>query len=206
MSVILFDIDKTIFNTPSLFDDKVRPLLAEKYDLSLEESYRLIGDYKASLSRNSDFDPNELIQFISQHIPGSTTKEIETLFYTPESFRQSVFPETKKVLSSLQGKYTLGIFSEAVESWQERKLDLAELTPFFDQELIFIFRRKETIEAMSKLPAGAWVIDDKPEAIEALLEFKKLKPIWINRKQEHMPIAEVVPTIRSLTEVIDIVS
>jgi FMN phosphatase YigB (HAD superfamily) len=205
MAVILFDIDKTIFDTPKLFSEYYRPQLAELMDKTDQEVYQLIGQYQASLPKYTDFDPQQLAQFLAEKT-GASLSDILQILLKPESFRQSIFPETVTTLSALQSRHTLGVFSEAKLNWQRQKLEFAQLTPFFDPKMVFIFHRKEEPEALAQLPAGAWIVDDNLSVIETLTSQKSLKPIWLNRQQHDSPLSNVVPTISSLTEVPELVA
>jgi phosphoglycolate phosphatase-like HAD superfamily hydrolase len=177
--IILFDVDKTLIDTPKLFAEKVVTTLLNILDLYKEE-YQFRNDaYQQTLHKYTDFEPIGYLQYISQQ--QDVTALANATVYNPEFHKQSVFPDALPTLTKLQTTYQLGIFSEANLSWQQKKLELSEIKQFIEPDLTFIWRRKTDPEQLKSLPTGVTIIDDNEEVIGELTQVSTITPIWLNR-------------------------
>lgn len=200
--IILFDVDKTLIDTSKLFRHLILTELAAKTGLSADELNTKENEYIGSLPKYTDFDPINFLRFVTgeQDIDDLASKTV----FNPLFHQQSVFADAKPLLSSLQTRYRLGIFSEAVQYWQERKLALAGLTPFFEPDITFIWRRKTDPAQLALLPTPVVIIDDNPDVIVELENVNGVTPIWINRINS--PAITNATTITTLTELPTVLS
>lgn len=182
--VILFDFDGTLLNTSALFEklvNEVLPQVTKKTSLEIKD---LSDDYLASLVSRVDFHPDDYLSFISTHTQ-SNLQEINEAFYQPEFYIKAVFPEVREVISSLSASYPIGLFTQGIPSWQEKKLTLANLTDLFEPNFLYITKRKTTKQYLSKLPKPCIVIDDNIDIINALKLEPDVAPIFLDRNKEH---------------------
>lgn len=202
-AVVLFDIDKTLFDTPSFFWKKVIPILKKKLDLSSDDFSQLDKKYRASLEKYTDIDPINYVKALAQE-KYSPELLAETIF-NQELIEESVFDDVAHTLQTLAKNFKLGIFSEAVEYFQQKKLDETNLVTFFDPNLLFIWRRKTDPNYLAKLPKNAVVVDDNRGVIQELISYQSLQPIWLNRT--HQPSSNIsCPIIHSLSELPEILT
>lgn len=200
--IILFDVDKTLINTTELFREKIIKVLLNEVDISLEEYQSLEEGYQQTLDKYTDFDPHGLLRFISKK--DNVAELHDKIFGNKQFYIDAVFEDVLPTITNLKEKYRIGIFSEAVVEWQKFKLEMADLTKYFDPEITFISRRKTDESFLETLPKNAIIIDDNPGVIQDLLDFKAFKPIWLNRleKTDHVDTT----TITSLNELPLVVS
>lgn len=199
--IILFDVDKTLIDTSRLFKNLILTELAHKTNQSVEELMSKEQDYTASLPKYTDFDPNNFLRFVTGDADVETLAN-ETV-YNQAFHQQAVFADAKPTLSALLPNYQLGVFSEAVEYWQEQKLALAGLTPFFSPSLVFIWRRKTDPTQLAVLPKPVIIIDDNPEVIGELTKVDGITPIWINRINSSASVnATTITTLSELPSVL----
>lgn len=198
MERILFDIDRTIFDTKTSGENATRSigLVTGK---NPDEIEKINKEYKRGLSSTSDFDSSFFLREVANQTGTGLQKLTETLF-NQKNF--VLYPEALAVLKKLfSDDYSLGTFSEGVPEWQMKKLTLTGALDYLDPSLIFIERRKLAPEAIAKIPDGVTVIDDKIEVIATLKQQRPdLELVWINRKDEEK--MDGVRTIKSLTELL----
>lgn len=196
--IILFDVDRTIYNTKSS-GEKFSQCLAEISQKTVEEIKKIQIDYTSGLESSTDYDPDKFLKEVERE----TKVDLETLnqaFYSSKNF--VLYPETKEKLNkSLNEGYSLGIFSEGVPEWQMKKLILTGIIDYFDNNFIFIGRRKLSDDFIKKLPDGATIIDDKKEVVEKLGALGRFRVIWINRiNDETIPGVKTVKSLSEITE------
>ena len=176
---ILFDIDKTLFNTPRFTEDlltRVDEFLKSKGILKISGE-ELFNRYIYGLDQVSHFRIEELIRFsLKQLAQFNLSKEElnrlrELILYHLE--KDYLYPDVLPTLKKLAGQgYALGIFSQSHDrTFQEGKI--RPIYRYFEPELIFISQAKAEPEFLTKLPLKATIIDDKPEVVTALSEFAK---------------------------------
>lgn len=195
--IILFDIDKTLFDGHLMFEKFLVPSLIKELGFDEKNIIQVQEEYKKTLEKHTDFNPEEFIYFLAKS-KGIDSQPIFDIFYTPEFFSKSIFPEVKPILDELGENYILGIFSEGLKSWQSKKLDNMGIKNYFEQNLVFIERRKTASAVLRTLPEKAIIVDDNVDVIADLLNFGRVRPIWINRVSK--PIIEGVREIKNLTE------
>jgi len=198
---ILFDIDKTLVN-PRIFLDNFSRSLESCKIIGKDEFSQVFDSYKKELESSTDYDSDEFIRRISE-LSGKNSKEIQEISNDEKLWEDVVYKECREALEKLKGLgYSLGIYSEGFTSYQLAKLRLTGLDEFFEQELLFINRRKLDDDFIENLPDGATIVDDKKEVIERLNEEGRFNLVWINRVDG--PEIEEIDTLDSLARLPDI--
>jgi FMN phosphatase YigB (HAD superfamily) len=195
-NIILFDVDKTLINTTQLFKEKIVKILLNEVGISSEEYQSLEKEYQQTLDKYTDFDPFGLLKFITKQDDVSDLHQ--TIFGNKQFYLDAVFEDVRPTIEELKKEYRVGVFSEAVPEWQKFKLEMADLTNYFEPELTFIGRRKTEQSFLEKIPAKAIIIDDNPSVIAELIAFNQFQPIWLNRLEKENQVNTI--TITSLYE------
>ncbi|HYD34698.1 MAG TPA: HAD hydrolase-like protein [Vitreimonas sp.] len=182
-AVILFDIDRTLFDTPYWAGELVNPAIAELLNVKVEELLVVKNQYTDQLVKNTDFNPVDYLTHLSK-VYARSIEELAQVFYQPAYFQQAVYADVLPTLLVLRSQYQLGIFSEGDLDFQQTKLELSGLKSFFEPELHFIERRKEVPQVLQRLQPGWVIVEDKPEVITTLETQTQTLPIWINREAE----------------------
>lgn len=198
-SLLLFDIDGTVFNTEK-FGSFVRTEFLKILTISKEELSRAIADYFAALETTTDFSPRDITIHIGQRYSMDPILLDKVFWENDKIYKDSLYPEVVSVLKKLSEIHTLGIFSQGNEEFQTRKLRAAGIMDIFNKGYIFIYARKLLDEAISNLPRNAAVIDNKHDVVVELS--KSRDTIWINRKSDESD--PHIKTIHALTEILDI--
>lgn len=195
--LVFFDIDGTLFD-PQKFGQQIRAEFIKILNISEEELIRANADYYAKLEESTDFDPRDLVSFISSRF-NHPREKLDSVFWENDTiYRESFFPETEDVVSKLSKNHTLGIFSQGNEELQIRKLTAGGLIKFFHEENIILRPRKLLDESIALLPRDATVIDNKHDVVTILASFVNV--IWVNRRTEDSDLN--IQTIHSLRELI----
>lgn len=194
-NTILFDIDRTIFDTKK-FKEHTIAHYEKLLDPKKANISGLIKEYDATLPSRDYYHPNDLASYIAKRL-GHDEKGLQEKFWdATHIFENSLFEDTIHVLENLSKTHRLGIFSQGIEDYQLAKLLHGKIHHHFEKEIIFISRNKAHPDFLSKIPKGVMIVDDKPEMIEKISI--NHKPIWINREsKERHPIH---PTIHNLNE------
>jgi phosphoglycolate phosphatase-like HAD superfamily hydrolase len=196
--IILLDIDRTIFDTETL-GKNVDKNIAAVTKKTIDEIGVIDDDYKNELESKTDFDSDDFLTKVADETGVNFEILNQTMFKT-ENF--VLYPETLEVLEKLFAEgIKLGIYSEGVLEWQKKKITLTGIFNYFDQELIFIERRKLEEESIDKIPHGAMIVDDNKQVMKTLKQQRPdLELVWINRKDDEE--MDGVRTIRSLKELL----
>jgi len=195
--VILFDVDRTLIDTTK-FKEKIKLKISQLVNISLEDFLKIEQGYVKRGEGFTDFIPQEYIKFLSSQFDFDESK-ISKAFFDDDNFKDILYDDVLDCLKSLSERYTLGIFSESFKDFQMLKLHKTGLLPYFNQDLVFIFKRKLTEEAFSFLPEGCFIVDDNLPVINALEQVGKYKPIWMDRKGSGENTNQI--TIRDLNEI-----
>ena len=194
--IILFDIDGTLTDTKSMAEIFYKKL-SEIIGVSTNEIIKMKDDYKLELESYTDYHPKDLLEFINK----KTNKEIkfsQSPFEDDLIYKNYIYPEVFDVLKKISEQNILGIFSEGFNDYQSKKI--SGIIDFFDNDLIYIERRKLNDDVIKKLPNGVCIIDDKKEVVEKLNEMGRFNLIWLNRNTDEK--MEGIRTIRKLDELI----
>lgn len=199
-TILLFDIDYTIFNTDR-FKKKINEYIYhyfhleknsfELFDKQYQENIRdVIGinikDYSEQLGTTFSLPPDRIFNLIMDN---------------QNLYLHSIYPDTLPALTLLSKNYILGIFSQGYADFQMNKLTKMRILPYFNEKYIFIFPHKIHKDNILQLPKNGVVIDDKLSVVEAVVPY--IPAILINRG---ITAHSYKPSIKKLTEIIDILS
>lgn len=203
IQAVYFDIDNTLFDTKCLVRQFVLPAFAEKTGWSQADLQTLIKDYQASLPRATAFDPDVLLEKMAT-ATNQSVAQLTELFFTPAFYQGSLFPETLEVLEKVVGVFPSFLYSEAVEKWQEKKIELSGIGEFFEQKNRIVTIDKLAPEILAKIQPESVIIDDNPSFIGPLAQNPAWLTVWIVREQPEPTntIPSQVPRIGSLRELL----
>lgn len=200
LPILLFDIDKTLFDTAS-FKKDVDQIVMQICGITKEHYAEIEHEYFSALRNPHDFNPREFCKHIAQRT-GKLAKDIQRPYFAESDlYTQHLFSDVLPTLSALQDKYQLGIFSEGLQRFQKTKLMHTSIHRFFRDTLVFISRRKSTQKSLAQLPREATIIDDNLRFIELLQNTGTFHPILLNRKTQEKHAT--VPTIHTLTDMLE---
>lgn len=194
--LLLFDIDLTLYDT-NLFRQLYPPVMAKAMNISIQTLNKTQKSYTDRLAKSTDFLPEDFLHHIAD-VHNRSYEKLHDIYYNPENFHESLYPDVFPSLQRLKGHHTLGIFSEGFISFQTTKLKLSGIYNFFDPNFIFITRRKNESDIISQLPVNTTIIDDRIEVLESLSQFPNLTLVWLNRKDHSS--SPTTKTIHSLTQ------
>ena len=177
--LILFDIDYTLYNTRH-FIELVNPLIMSALNITPEELSQTLKDYLNTLAKSTDFLPEDFLRILANNYSYSYQK-LHDIYFSPELYKSSLFPDTVPALQKLYPDFNLGIFSEGFPDFQTLKLKNSGILGYFDTKYIFIYNRKTDLKILRSLPADTTILDDKSDVIQTIKQFPHLKPVWINR-------------------------
>ena len=197
---ILFDIDRTIFDTdgPSIIRNQA--ILKMLGSPPIEEFNKVKFDYKLTLKNEREYIPEDYVKILCDKYNFKDIDALIDTYYGNEYnilYKKSVYPEFLKIAKILISKYRLGIFSEGYKRFRENRLKSMDIGKYIDSDLVFMFDAKDTSGAISKLPKKSIVVDDK-ETICQFLTDNGFRAIWINRKDDRK--SDNFETIYSLLE------
>lgn len=196
--VILFDIDKTLFDNDKFVDLKDKVIISLIGIKDIQRYKNILTEYLLSLNNGRDFDPKIFINLVCKEFKYKNKKLLTNLTYNePTLYRESLFDDVLPAFNKLVGFFTLGIYSEAKLDFQKYKLKALNITEFLNSKFIFIFEMKDTKEVLKKIPANSIIIDDKEKICDFLTD-NGFKAIWLNRKDERKN--DKFDTIHSLLE------
>lgn len=178
--LILFDFDKTLFDIKFFFEKQLFPALEREFSVSQSTLDKISKEYKETLTKSTQFDPEEWMKVAGRHFEFEPDHFREVLL-SPVFFEKSVYPEVIPTLIELSHDNVLGIYSEAVYEWQIKKVELSGLKNYFDQNFISISADKVSDLVIDQIPIGTIVVDDKLEVVAALKRREGIFPIWLNR-------------------------
>ena len=148
-TIVLFDIDYTLFDTKSLKDT-----VYEKYFRDIEKAL-----FFKNLKNLSEETP------LKKRIRECLWKEVGS---------HLLYPETLEIIEELSKKVTIGIFSKGHQKFQRKKIKSIE--KFFEDENVHIFLDKisKLPEVLAKyLDKRIFIVDD---SLEVLIEAKSINP------------------------------
>lgn len=200
--VILFDIDRTIFDNEKFKDLKDEQIIKLLNIKNIEEYKNIFKNYYSSLSNTRYYDHNHFIDLVCKKYNFKDKKSILSLTYdNPELYSKSLFPDVNKTLEYLVKKNKLGIFSEGKSDFQVFKFNALGLNKYFEKDLIFIVDAKDTKEVIDRLPKDVVIVDDKERICDFLFE-NNIDCVWLNRKDERK--SDKYKTIHTLLELLDV--
>lgn len=179
--IVLFDIDKTIFDTNKLKTELQSKMLEIIKPTNLQILNDLLASYTKTLKNSSEFEPEDYIRFVAENLKLKNHKNLLDVFYGKENiYKDCLFPGVRLVFNKLKDRYKLGIFSEGTLKFQNHKFKSLEINKYLDKNLIYIFKEKTNKEALVKIPKHCVVVDDKKSVVEFLTK-NNIRAIWLNR-------------------------
>lgn len=181
---ILFDIDVTLFDVYSFFQERVAPTQIKLFGISKEEYFRRVDAYYELLKDSTQFDPIQSIQYLSGQDDVQSIAD-QTIF-NDAFIRESRHSDVLETLQKTSQIGQLGIFSQGQTAFQTKKVTGMDIMHYFEPELVFISRKKTDPEFLAQLPVGSVIIDDRQSFVQDLLDYTpgKFDVVWINRKAE----------------------
>lgn len=200
--IILFDWDDTLFSKTE-YKRNLRSNLARMCGVSKEEIFDFEEKYFKNLGKSGDFQIDNFVKNFGQKFG----KKIEKGDFGSDKlgiYSKALFPEAISVLNDLKNDFILGIYSQGFVNLQMLKIKSSGIGNFFDEKFIYINRDKLNANFLAKLPDGAIIVDDKREVVQKLEALNRFKVVWVNRKNDN-GVVEGVTTVRSLSELVDLV-
>jgi FMN phosphatase YigB (HAD superfamily) len=197
--ILLFDIDRTIFDTSKLTAALVSSL-SKTLDIEVSEIRKETHIFVASLNADREFDPEKFTKYLCNKFNFENQKLLLAVFYNKKNkhwYTDFIFPETFIVFDRLINKFRLGIFSEGTKKFQNYKFESMGISKYLYKELIFVLDHKTNPGALAKIPQGSIVVDDKESVCEYLSD-NGIKTVWLNKKDDRKN--EKFPTIHNLLE------
>lgn len=175
-TVILFDIDYTLFDTHtmrSLVYPKLATVLRVQYDDSFQTTIKLL-EQKVK-DEKGYFDPRYFLLLLSEsYNPTIDLDIVEKTFFDEELFEQSLLPQTVSVLEHLSKKehVSLGVFSTGDPLFQAFKIQ--RVLSLFDKNAIHIsLNKNETIESVftNYTDKKVYIVDDRKDILELIKHY-----------------------------------
>lgn len=189
---LALDVDGTLLNSAKL----VRLLKAELVlttGKKADQIETLFEEYKKALEDSTQFNHADFISFAVAQ--GYARAQVENAFNNQEIFAHCMFADVRSFLEEVQAFCSLWIFSQAVEEWQQHKLELSGIAALVDEWNAWIIRQnKMTLEVIAELPQGAILFDDKLEVLEAVSAARDdVRCVWVNRlsTQADVPFIQI---------------
>ncbi len=200
--VLLFDIDRTIFDT-----DKMSAFLSEKLgDIlgrqNITEINRIKQDYIGSLERDREFTPDEFCRRLAKKF-GVLDRGLLKVFYGSEFnyiYQECVFSEFFELYKELENKFNFGVYSEGTLKFQMHKFKSMQIGKYLKKDLIFVLPVKDNAKTLKLVPKEAVIVDDK-EIVCEVLNKNGFHAIWLNKKDGRESVK--FDTIHSLLELPD---
>jgi beta-phosphoglucomutase-like phosphatase (HAD superfamily) len=187
-TLVLFDLDNTLFDVHALFEKQIKPLLAKLSAKSPQEVEVAVQEYFQGLPEETHFQLKSFEAQVAAKL-GIDPSELAAKLAEPNIYQVSLFPEVIAVLTKFRELgWTLGIFSQGDENWQGTKIEKSGLNVFFEQKNVYISAAKIAPEFAAKLPPRAVVVDDKLKVLEFLNTVQSDKReyllIWVTRQPD----------------------
>ena len=180
--VLLFDIDKTLFDRESYLND-FWSILVSEFEFTKDELANVMKLYEDIKKENNYFAVNEFVEKIYKYYP-KTDKNLD-YYFENENIARYVFHDTK-VLFEIKD-FEIGIFSKGDKDFQKIKID--KFKKIFDKNLFYIYRNKiKNIPEIIKNHKNdlLFVVDDDVDALKSFKSFKKdVKTILIDRDNNY---------------------
>ena len=201
--VLLFDIDRTIFDTDRMSEAISNKIIALLDDVSRDDFQKAKDKYFGTLKFDREFDPQAYTRSLCYSFDYKNQDSLLDVFYGGQIvYKDYVFPQAIDLFNKLKDSYRLGIFSEGTEKFQNHKFNLMGVGDYLDESLVFVLANKTTKESINKIPKGAGVIDDKERICEYLTK-NDIKAIWLNRKSDfENPDFQTVHNFEELSKIL----
>jgi phosphoglycolate phosphatase-like HAD superfamily hydrolase len=196
--IILFDIDKTLFDVNAFFSKNVWPAVEKDLKISKSKLDKVSEIYQKTLTKNTEFDPKGWMSVARKEL-GDMANDIKDYIYNPDFFVDSIFNEVIPALNELKEDFILGIYSEGIEEWQRKKMELSGLNNYFEQKYIIISPDKVSQQVLETIPKGVIVVDDRSDIILDLQTVDGIYPVWLNRtEKQSLPNTKEIKNLTGL--------
>jgi FMN phosphatase YigB (HAD superfamily) len=201
--IILFDIDKTLFDVHTFFNTYVWPSVEKDLSISRVVIDDISATYQKTLTKKTEFHPEGWLQ-VAEEILGEKTEQVRPYFYNPDYFVGSLFTEVIPTLNSLREVAVLGIYSEGVLEWQTKKIELSGINNYFEQKYISISEDKVSDSVLEWIPNKSVIVDDREDFILELAKLEKVSAVWVNREdKETLPNTMVITNLTQLLPMLE---
>ncbi|HAV14890.1 MAG TPA: hypothetical protein DCX25_01020 [Candidatus Pacebacteria bacterium] len=197
---ILFDIDRTLFDTDR-FIESTHKSLARLAKTTIGAVRQRKDEYTNNLSDDFLFRTRDYATNLGKAFHIAPEKILHDFLHNSAHYTQALYPDTLSALQALGEKNILGIYSEGEIQFQHNKLHQTGMMRYIHPDYLHIYERKLTDDVVKKLPKGTVVIDDKLTVVEGLASYG-VQAIWINRKTKEKHAR--IPTVFSLSEVVEV--
>ena len=204
--IVLLDIDYTLLDAR-----KLGMLTVDHLKGKFRKIIRVVGkqDWKALWALlKPEFQGLSYILF-GNPAGFLQSPSVRASFLNPVHYQKSLFEDVLPALKRLQGKVSLGVFSQGLTHWQFAKLYLSGIEKYFEREILFVFPPRKVDKArevLAQLPPNAkiYFVDDRLDVTEALSNHR-VKVFLIRR--DPRPISENgrVTKIKSLREILNFI-
>ncbi len=213
-TIILFDIDHTIFNT-HLYRKKLYENLAKEIGADVKYFTKTArSEYKKLRKTTYYLDPDVFLKTILAHFAKSTElKKLKSVFWDSKLYESCIYKDVKETFSLInQRGLNIGIFSTG--DMDHQKIKIESLKEFLSDNHIYISKDKfkiikDTFEIYKE--HHAFLVDDFPQILESAEAYNKdIFTVFIKRKKSHPDL--IIPdnfkpdaTITNLKQLVDII-
>lgn len=199
--IILFDIDRTIFDRDKFLGD-FDNLLQNEFKLNDKELGEIVGIYDEIKNDFGYFSYQAYLERIYELVP-SLNKKLD-YFFQQDNIEKYLFLDSE-ILFSLND-IRIGVFSKGDISFQKKKI--MKFLDILDENLVYIFHDKykklsEVINSNSK--SEIYLVDDK---IDVLIRAKGINSglvtILVDRKNEEVKANGIDFKLNSLSDIISV--
>ncbi len=190
-SIVLFDIDYTLFDQDS-YRDRFFPLLGKEIGITDKDKFLSLKKATDEKTRKiaGFFDPYVFLGELIKHAQKPTTlKRLENIFFNNDIYKTSLYEDTLSVLNQMtKKKYVVGILSTGHTKHQKKKIE--QLKEYFRRTNIHIFPNKiaflkEVLEKY-KTHKEIYLVDDTLEVLNAAKAINgNLNTIWIKKTKKY---------------------
>jgi len=198
-SILLFDIDYTLFNT-DIFRNKIIEETLSQFKLDEKRVRQFYFEYERNINTPVGINIKHFTEQIGKEFNLSPELLFSIMMERKRLYFESLYPDTVSTLTLLSKGYVLGIFSQGYRSFQENKLKQCDIISYFKQENIFIFPDKTLESVLKTLPENAIIIEDKLSVVQLIKS--PLKAIHINRKEEQSTQFLSINTLAELPSIL----
>jgi len=198
-SILLFDIDYTLFNT-DIFRNKIIEETLSQFKLDEKRVRQFYFEYERNINTPVGINIKHFTEQIGKEFNLSPELLFSIMMERKRLYFESLYPDTVSTLTLLSKGYVLGIFSQGYRSFQENKLKQCDIISYFKQENIFIFPDKTLESVLKTLPENAIIIEDKLSVVQLIKS--PLKAIHINRKEGQSTHSLSINTLAELPSIL----
>jgi putative hydrolase of the HAD superfamily len=169
ISAVIFDLDNTLYDERQFVKSGFRAvsrLLAEKYSIDEEKSYRLLFEIFSKRGRERVFD--QTLREFGIYKKGIVLEMVGV--YRNHYPKITIFRDAAEVLPKIKKEYKIALVTGGTKKVQENKIEALKLKGFFDvityaiecggKNSVKTF--SQTVERLEVNPARSMYVDDNP--------------------------------------------